>query len=68
MFQAGEMVADTLGYTGYQNRSSDSGRVIARVKGGKVNCFTMCAEEVWQFFSLLCSTLSGLKMKAHSLI
>lgn len=51
LLQAGDMLADTLGYWSYENRSSDSGRVIAQEKGGKVNWFNMCAGQVLHFFT-----------------
>lgn len=51
MLQAREMVADTLGYRSYENRSCDSGRVIAQEKGGKVNRSSMCAGPGLHFFT-----------------
>lgn len=45
--QARDMLADTLGYWSYENRSLDSGRVIAQAKGGKVNRFNMCADQTF---------------------
>lgn len=51
MLQAREMVADTLGHWSYENRSCDSGRVIAQEKGGKVNSFNMCAGQGLHFFT-----------------
>lgn len=51
MLQAREMVADTPGYWSYENRSCDSGRVIAQEKGGKVNSFNMCAGQGLHFFT-----------------
>lgn len=65
-FQAGEMVANTLCYASYQNRSSDRGRgrAIAEESGGKVNASTMCAEGVWHLSSFTLDTTLSVKMKA----
>lgn len=51
LLQAWDVLADTLGYWSYENRSSDSGRAIAQEKGGKVNWYNMCAGQVLHFFT-----------------